>query len=271
METSEEYILGTEDEELRRLRFQHEAWAPQAAAAWQRAGFRAGTRVLDLGCGPGFASLDLATVVGPTGRVLARDRSPRYLAFLRAECARVGLTQIETSLGPVEDLELPAASLDGLYSRWLFSWLADPLAVFERVTACVRPGGALVLQEYLDWATMELLPPSATFRAGVEACMRGWRELGATIDVGALLPAAAQRAGLRIESLRPLARVGAVGSLEWRWLGEFYALWLPKLVEQGLLAPELEADFQAEWRRREREGTSHVVAPTLVELVLRRG
>lgn len=270
MTSSQEYVLGTEDAELERLRFQHETWAAQAFEAWSRAGFGAGSRVLDLGCGPGFATLDLATWVGPRGRVLARDRSARYLAHLRAECERLRLEQVETSHGSVEELVLPAASLDGVYSRWLFSWLPDPEAALERVAGFVRPGGALALQEYLDWATMDLLPASATFRATIEACMRAWRELGATIDVGASLVGAARRAGLVLESVRPLARIGAVGSMEWRWLGDFYALWLPKLVAQGLLRSELEAEFRAEWARREREGASHVVTPTLVELVLRR-
>jgi hypothetical protein len=42
-----DYILGTHDEELKRLRFQHDLWLPAARAAWQRAGLKPGMRVLD--------------------------------------------------------------------------------------------------------------------------------------------------------------------------------------------------------------------------------
>ena len=76
-----DYILGTHRDELERLRFQHELWRPICQAAWDRAGFAAGQRVLDLGAGPGFAALDLARLVGPRGRVLALERSGDYVAW----------------------------------------------------------------------------------------------------------------------------------------------------------------------------------------------
>ena len=47
--------------------------------------------VLDLGCGPGFTSLALARRVGPGGRVIACDESPRFLAHLRSVCEREGI------------------------------------------------------------------------------------------------------------------------------------------------------------------------------------
>lgn len=65
---SEDYVLGTDAQELARLSFQHEAWVAHAYALWQRAGLRTGMTVLDLGAGPGFTSLDLAQVVGPRAR-----------------------------------------------------------------------------------------------------------------------------------------------------------------------------------------------------------
>src|SRR5687768_13096919 len=77
-----EYVLGTDGAELERLGLQHQLWLAQAAAAWERAGFRRGSRILDVGCGPGFATIDLAERIGPTGEVLAVDISPRFLAHL---------------------------------------------------------------------------------------------------------------------------------------------------------------------------------------------
>jgi ubiquinone/menaquinone biosynthesis C-methylase UbiE len=71
-----DYILGTHHKELERLRVQHDLWRPLCQTAWERGGFAAGQRVLDLGAGPGFAALDLARLVGAQGRVLALERSP---------------------------------------------------------------------------------------------------------------------------------------------------------------------------------------------------
>src|SRR5262245_16447147 len=267
---ADEYILGTDAEELDRLRFQHQVWVKEAYELFERAGFGAGASVLDLGCGPGFTTLELAHVVGPHGRVIARDLSARFLATLERECARLGLAQVETSIGPVEELALADGSLDAAYARWLFCWLADPEPALERVTRALRPGGRLLLQEYLDWGAMRLLPPGPAFARAVEACLASWKAGGATIDFAAEMPALAPRFGLELEHFRPRARLGRVGSLEWRWLDGFFRIYLPKVVERGLLgARELEA-WRFEWEERAAAGDNWVATPTVADVVLRR-
>ena len=69
------YVLGTHSEELERLGRQHQIWQAEAMAAWDKAGFKSGDHLLDLGCGPGFASFDLAELVGLTGQVLGIDQA----------------------------------------------------------------------------------------------------------------------------------------------------------------------------------------------------
>ena len=265
-----EYILGTDREELDRLRFQHEVWVEQAFALWGRAGLREGDTVLDLGCGPGFTSLDLAQVVGQQGKVLAVDKSPRFVEYLRAECARLGYRHVEPSLGSVEELSLPADRLDAAYARWLLCWLPDPGAVLERTARALKRGGVIALQDYLDWGAMKLIPPSEIFGRVVEACMRSWELGGGTIDVGERLPALAAQLGLRVESFRPLARIGQVGSLEWRWLGQFFRSYLPRLAERGLLAPDEHDAYRKDWDRRTEEGHSYCYTPVMVDVILTR-
>ena len=66
----QDYVLGTHDDEIRRLGVQHRVWRPRVIDAWRRAGFRPGQMLIDVGCGPGYATLDLAEIVAPGGRVL---------------------------------------------------------------------------------------------------------------------------------------------------------------------------------------------------------
>ncbi len=267
---SDDYILGTDAVELRRLRFQHEVWVTQAYALWQQAGLRAGQTVLDLGSGPGFTSFDLAQMVGREGRVIARDQSERFLEFLAAERDRLGLAQVEPSLGAVEELALPEDSLDAAYARWLFCWLADPGQVLGRVARAVRSGGAILVQDYLDWGAMKLMPSSAVFERVMQGCLRSWKEGGATIDIAEHMPALAEGCGLEVELFRPIARLGRVGSLEWRWLEKFFESYLPRVVERGLLE---RADLDAhrrEWGARSAAGTSWCVTPTMADIVLRK-
>ena len=132
------YILGTDPEERRRLETQHRLWSPETHDLWDRAGFGPGGRLLDLGCGPGFAALELAHRVGPSGQVLAVDESPRFIETLVREAERRGLAQLSARVERVEALRLEPGSLDGAFARWLFCFLDDPAAVIERVCTMCR-------------------------------------------------------------------------------------------------------------------------------------
>jgi SAM-dependent methyltransferase len=242
----------------------------QTHALFRAAGLRAGQAVLDLGCGPGFTALELARLVGPTGRVIALDRSPRFLEQLNATVERDGLRQLETRCGEAQELELDADALDAVYARWFFCWPAEPLPILRRVVRGLRPGGLVVLHDYLDWAAMKLVPPSAAFDRGVDACMRSWSAGGGTINIGDRLPELAAASGLTIERLDPIARVGGAGSLEWRWLEEFFETYLPKVQEQGLLEPKELASFVDDWRQRTAGGISFCTTPTVFQAILRK-
>jgi len=266
-----EYVLGTDPEELQRLRFQHLVWVKQASDLWKRAGVRAGQVILDLGCGPGYTSLELAHIVGKAGKVLARDVSARFIAFLDSECQRLSCSQVATSLGPVEELELEPASLDVAYARWLFCWLSDASVVMASVARGLKPGGALILQDYLDWGAMKRIPKSPIFTRVVDACMASWPKAGATIDIGDHIPDLAQLCGLKLEHFEPVARLGQVGSLEWRWLGGFFHSYLPRLVQNGLLQQEDLEAFRQEWKDSELAvNTTCIYAPTMVDVILRK-
>ena len=89
-----DYVLGTHDAEIERLGLQHRVWRDTMLAAWRRAGIRDGMRVIDVGAGPGYATLELAELVGAAGAVLAVERSPRYVSRLRAACAERGMAQV---------------------------------------------------------------------------------------------------------------------------------------------------------------------------------
>ena len=112
-----DYLLGTNDEELHRLQAQHNAWQVETTDLWDRAAFRAGQTILDLGCGPGSTSLELGERVGTGGRVLAVDGSKKFADFLRHRAASASMTQIEVVVADVRNLDLPVASIDAAFSR----------------------------------------------------------------------------------------------------------------------------------------------------------
>src|SRR5437762_3232628 len=82
----DEYVLGAGDAEIERLRLQHVVWRADAALAWRTARFGPGQTLLDVGCGPGHATFDLADIVGPTGQVIGLDQSRRFIDYLESSC-----------------------------------------------------------------------------------------------------------------------------------------------------------------------------------------
>jgi ubiquinone/menaquinone biosynthesis C-methylase UbiE len=87
-----DYVLGVNAAETDRLALQHRVWRERALRLWRRAGLSTGSSALDVGCGPGWAAVDLAEIVGPAGRVVAVDRAPEFLAHARALAAARRLT-----------------------------------------------------------------------------------------------------------------------------------------------------------------------------------
>ena len=131
-----DYVLGTGDEEVERLGLQHIVWRSRAQDAWQRAGFTVGQTLLDVGCGPGHASADLAQLVGPQGRVLGVDRSRRFLDALRGMARARGLNHLSARAVELDEAALPPIMADGAWCRWVLSFVKRPrdlLAIFSLI------------------------------------------------------------------------------------------------------------------------------------------
>ncbi|HMS03584.1 MAG TPA: class I SAM-dependent methyltransferase [Gemmatimonadaceae bacterium] len=178
-DTEQEYVLGTDDDELQRLGFQHQVWAEQTAQLWRRAGFAPGQRVLDLGCGPGYATADLAQLVGADGAVYAVDVSRRFLSALERLIAARHLHNVQTFVQDAATLSLPATGLDGAFARWVLSFTPDPAAVLARVRDALAPGARLAIFDYANYEAITLAPPSAVFDRVIAATGASVRDSGA--------------------------------------------------------------------------------------------
>jgi ubiquinone/menaquinone biosynthesis C-methylase UbiE len=183
MDEERPYVLGTHDEEVQRLGLQHRAWRRQVLEAWRRAGISEGHTVLDVGCGPGHATLDLAEIVGPTGHVVALDRSRRFLDVLQGSARARGLGNV--AIHPVDfDLgDLPDVRAGAAWCRWILAFVARPRELLERVCAALEPGGAIVIHEYFDYGTWRIGPQCPELSEFVAAVMRSWRDAGGEPDV----------------------------------------------------------------------------------------
>jgi ubiquinone/menaquinone biosynthesis C-methylase UbiE len=129
--------------------------APVTDAMIQRAGIRAGMRVLDVACGTGHPAIPIAQVVGPTGSVLATDFAEPMVAIAREKAKAAGLSNIEFRVVDGEVLDEPEGSFDAATMRWGLMFMPDPVAAIRGIARAVRPGGRVAI---VVWQGPEKVP-----------------------------------------------------------------------------------------------------------------
>jgi SAM-dependent methyltransferase len=101
----------------------------------------------DIGAGSGYYSFRLARRL-PKGRVVAVDIQPEMLDFLRAESAKLGVTNVQPHLGAIDDVKLPPASLDAALMVDAYHEFDHPVEMLASLRAALKPKGRIYLLEY---------------------------------------------------------------------------------------------------------------------------
>ena len=115
---------------------------PLGLAAMERLAPASGEQVLDVGCGCGDTSLELARRVGPEGGVLGLDISAPMLEVARGRAEAAGARNLAFHEADAQTAALPA-SRDAVFSRFGVMFFADPTAAFANLRSALRPGGRL--------------------------------------------------------------------------------------------------------------------------------
>jgi SAM-dependent methyltransferase len=270
MANEREYVLGTHDAELERLGLQHDVWRPHASRAWRRAGFTVGQTLLDVGSGPGYAALDLAQIVGPSGRVVAMDCSRRFLDALERAARARGLVCIEALELDLDVDPLPDVSADGAWTRWVYAFVRRPQELLRRVADRLRPGGAMALHEYVDYRAWRLSPRCAPFEAFVDEVMASWRANGGEPDIALDLPRWLEDLGFDLLATRTISDVARPGDFVWQWPKAFVATGLERLVDLGRLDRARARTMQEAFDEVERTPGAFMLTPTVLEIVARK-
>src|SRR5690349_1447845 len=112
MAEGQAYSLVLSDIEVERYRFMAQVARDTEAALWARAGIVEGASIADVGCGPGLVLLELADVVGATGRVDGVDRDAPSVATARKLIAEGAVANASVSEGHAWSTGLAAGSFD---------------------------------------------------------------------------------------------------------------------------------------------------------------
>ena len=130
-----------------------------------------GETVLDLGSGGGLDVILSANRVGPTGIAWGLDMTEEMLALARANAAERGATNAHFLRGEIEDIPLPAESVDVVISNCVINLSTDKPAVFRELARVLKPGGRLGISDVV--AEDRLTPADRAERGSYVGCIAG--------------------------------------------------------------------------------------------------
>ncbi|GAA2627012.1 class I SAM-dependent methyltransferase [Paractinoplanes durhamensis] len=152
-----------------------------------------GVSVLDVGCGPGTITADLATIVTP-GRVTALEVTAAALDLARAEIARRGLTNVAFAVGDVHTLDFADDTFDVVHAHQVLQHVTDPVAALREMRRVTKPGGLVAVRDS-DYAAFTWFPQLPELSEWLDLYQRVARRNGGEPDAGRRLLSWGRAAG----------------------------------------------------------------------------
>lgn len=267
MATERDYVLGTNEDELARLGLQHRIWRPIALDCWQKAGITVGSRVLDIGAGPGYAAADLAEIVGPEGKVVALERSSNFIRAIEQRCRSHSLRNVQIHELDLMTDPLPEGPYDFSWCRWVASFVTDPALLIRKLSQVLRPGGKAIFHEYAHYLTWRFIPRLPSQERFAEEVKASWAATGGKADIGLDLPTYLAQNDFLVRSALP--RIYCVGPSDymWQWPASFVGIGLARLQELGRIDAAFAAQVKEELAAASARPDSLLITPLVLEIV----
>jgi ubiquinone/menaquinone biosynthesis C-methylase UbiE len=186
---NETYTHGHHESVLR----SHEWRTAENSAGYLLDELRPGMDLLDVGCGPGTITIDLAGRVAP-GTVLGIDRAAEVVAQADALRERTGAANASFTTGDVYALELDDASFDVVHAHQVLQHLQRPVDALRELRRVLRPGGLLAVRDS-DYAAFVWAPDDPLLDRWLALYHQLSANNGAEADAGRYLLGWVQAAG----------------------------------------------------------------------------
>jgi len=214
------------------------------SAAYLLPRLRPGMSLLDVGCGPGTITVDLADRLRP-GVVTAVEPTPAALALARDEAARRGTANVAFAVADVRALGFPDGTFDVVHAHQVLQHVADPVGALREMRRVCRPGGVVAARDS-DYAAFAWYPAVAGLDDWLAAYRRAARANGGEPDAGRRLLSWARAAGFaEVTATAGVWCYASPGEREW-WGG----LWADRVLHSALAGQIADGPRLADaWRR----------------------
>ena len=195
-----------------RLRVLARVVRPTTIDLFERIGLQPGMACLDIGCGGGDVTVELARMVGPTGRVVGFDMDQDKIEMARREASELKLPWLEfrvLEIGQVDE----TAAFDVVYARFVLTHLRDPAGALVWMIRQLRPDGVAIVED-IDFSGHFCYPDSPSFRRYVELYSQVVQRTGADPYVGKRLPELLLDTGLQKVRMHVVQPAGFDGEVK---------------------------------------------------------
>jgi ubiquinone/menaquinone biosynthesis C-methylase UbiE len=246
-DTGDRYTHGHHDAVLRSHRWR----TAENSAGHLLPHLTAGQRLLDVGCGPGTITVDLAARVAP-GEVVGIDVAPEVVEQARAHAAAAGQGNVTFAAGDFRTAGLAPASFDVVHAHQVLQHLRDPVGALRAMAALARPGGLVAVRDS-DYAGFVWAPADERLDRWLDLYLAVTQRNGAEANAGRWLLRWAHEAGLREVAYTTSTWTFATAE-DRAWWGGLWAerctatTFAAQAVEYGLATPDDLASMAAGWR-----------------------
>jgi ubiquinone/menaquinone biosynthesis C-methylase UbiE len=197
-------------------------------------------KILDVGCGPGTITVDLASRV-PSGSVLGIDPSASVIDKARSHAQEKAMTNVRFDVGDIHKWEetdgISEKAFDIVHVHQVLQHLQDPLSAMRQMKRLVKPGGILAVRD-ADYSAMQWYPPIAGLRTWLDLYITLAKRIDCDPSIGRRLHAVAMQAGFDRRDVEASADTWVFSTEEERewWCG----LWADRVMQSNFRTNALE-------------------------------
>ncbi|MGL5941529.1 MAG: class I SAM-dependent methyltransferase [Waterburya sp.] len=189
------YAIAGGAEGKARLKILSRVMQPYTQNFFQRLEITTGMHCLDLGCGGGDVTFELALLVGKQGKVVGLELDETIIRLTQEDSQRLGLTNVELKVADALSL-VEENKYDLAYSRFLLTHLSHPQKVIEKMKIALKPGGWIAIED-LAFSGHFCFPQCQAFDKYIELYQQVVQNKGGDPEIGLKLPGMLKKAGFK--------------------------------------------------------------------------
>ncbi|MCY4524611.1 MAG: methyltransferase domain-containing protein [Halobacteriovoraceae bacterium] len=265
-----DYILSEQMDEIERLKSQSDIWSEETRAFWKQAKIKVGMKGVDMGCGPGFACVELAEIVGESGSMTAFDGSENYLAYLKSQIKERQIKNIEVKRGDILETNLPDNHFDFIFTRMVLIYIPRLEKALEEFKRILKPKGMLLISDFYDYDQFNLNVDAPLFKKLVNLITRDFAERKADVKVGKRITRLLRESDFNVENMQAASKIAYSDDVAWQWPEGFFKIYIPDLLQRNKISSEQVDAFWREWKKLVSDKSVCFLGPALLQIIARK-